>query len=181
MNKENFFCLGHITKPFGLKGEMFFHIEVNLGDDVNKFTEIFIEGNGVLVSRKLKKLEFRNKAHVISFEGVNDRTQAEAMQKKEIFLPNDFLPPLKKNEFYHHEISGCKVIDNNFGEVGVAVKIVDYPLQQILVVQREKIEILIPFNSNFLTHFDREKKIIEVSTPEGLIELYLHPPLNKEE
>ena len=181
MNTADYFRLGHITKAFGLKGEMFFFVEVDLGDSSKKIKEVFFEENGVFVSRKIKKFEFRNKSYVISFEGIDNRTQAERMQKREIFVTNNFLPKLNNNEFYYHEISGCKVIDKTFGEVGVAVEIMDYPSQQILVVKRNQTEILIPFNTEFLNYFDREKKIIEISAPEGLIELYLNPPKQKEE
>ena len=68
---------------------------------------------------------------------------------------------------------GFKVVDRNFGEVGIIVKINETAAQPLFEIDREGTVILIPMVDEFIKKVDRENKKIEVQTPEGLIELYV--------
>ena len=90
-----------------------------------------------------------------------------------IYLPLDLLPKLEGNQFYFHEVIGFKVIDKNHGEVGVIVSINDSAAQPLFEIEQGDKEIFIPLIDNFIKKVDRENKVIQVETPEGLIDLYL--------
>jgi len=109
----------------------------------------------------------------IKFEDVDSEEEADRIMGSELYLPLEFLPPLEGNKFYFHEVIGFTVIDQNFGKVGVITSINDTTNQALFVIDHKGTEILIPINDEFLTKVDREKKIIEVNAPAGLIELYL--------
>jgi len=58
-------------------------------------------------------------------------------------------------------------------DVGILKGINDSTAQALFEIDREGTEILIPMNDEFIVKVDREHKTIIVSTPEGLIDLYL--------
>ncbi|NRA92705.1 MAG: 16S rRNA processing protein RimM, partial [Psychroserpens sp.] len=62
---------------------------------------------------------------------------------------------------------------SNFGEVGTITAINDSTAQALFEIDRNGTEILIPMNDKFIVKVDRKAKVIEVETPEGLIDLYL--------
>ncbi len=49
----------------------------------------------------------------------------------------------------------------------------EYPTQAILQVMKEKKEILIPILDQVIQNVDRDKKILSITAPEGLIDMYL--------
>ena len=83
------------------------------------------------------------------------------------------LPKLSGDKFYYHEVIGFTVVDANFGEVGKIVHINDKAAQPLFEIDREGTEVFIPMVDDFIKKVDREKKTIQVETPEGLIALYL--------
>ena len=109
----------------------------------------------------------------LKFEDVDTEADADALIKSELYLPLDLLPKLEGDKFYYHEVIGFKIIDSNFGEVGTIKAINDSTAQALFEIDRNGIEILIPMNDEFIVKVDKPNKIIEVSTPEGLIDLYL--------
>ncbi|GAL73522.1 16S rRNA processing protein RimM [Nonlabens ulvanivorans] len=93
--------------------------------------------------------------------------------KHDLFLPLTALPPLKGNKFYFHEIINYKMVDVNYGEVGIITGVNDTTSQALFEVEQNGIEILIPMNDDFIKEVNRETQTITVETPDGLIEMYL--------
>jgi 16S rRNA processing protein RimM len=92
---------------------------------------------------------------------------------KEIFLPLTLLPKLSGNKFYYHEVIGYSVQDAIHGDVGKITGVIDTTAQALLEVDFDSKEILIPITDAIITEVDRENKIVKVTTPEGLIDIYL--------
>ena len=83
------------------------------------------------------------------------------------------LPPLTGNQFYFHEVIGFSVVDKEKGNIGICKEFIDISRQLIMQVEFEDKEILIPAVDEILKELDREKKIIYIEAPEGLIDIYL--------
>ena len=95
------------------------------------------------------------------------------MINKEAYLPLEDLPKLKGKKFYYHEIIGYNVVDSNYGDIGLIIKVDDKSLQSIFVVENKGKQILIPINDNIIETINRKNKTIYISAPNGLIDLYL--------
>ena len=80
---------------------------------------------------------------------------------------------LGSKKFYFHEIVGFKVVDTAKGELGPITEVLEYPTQAILQVMKGKKEILIPILDQVIQSVDRNKKILTITAPEGLIDMYL--------
>ena len=91
----------------------------------------------------------------------------------ELYLPLSSLPKLNGNRFYFHEVIGFKVVDDKLGELGTCKDFMDLSNNPLMQVDHDGKEILIPASQQFVTNVDRENKILHVTTPEGLVELYL--------
>jgi 16S rRNA processing protein RimM len=109
----------------------------------------------------------------IKIEDIDDEAAADAMMKRDLYLPLSFLPALEGNKFYFHEVINYKMIDTNHGEIGTITGINDMTTQALFVVDHNGDEILIPVNDYFINQVDRENKTVTVTTPDGLIDLYL--------
>jgi 16S rRNA processing protein RimM len=69
-------------------------------------------------------------------------------------------------------VTGYTVIDKNSGKLGHLEEIINIELNPLLRILGKSKEILLPFQPEFVTGIDPVKKIVYVSAPSGLIDLY---------
>ena len=173
MADQNFYYLGTLTKPFGLKGELCAFFDV---DDCERYlglTAVFVETDGEMLPYMIEKLQYRgNNQFIVKLQDVEMDNVREFVQT-DMYLPISELPKLSGNRFYFHEVIGFKVVDERLGEIGVCKDFMELANNPLMQVDHNGSEILIPASGQFVTNVDRENRILHVSTPEGLVELYL--------
>ncbi len=173
MADKNFYYLGTLTKPFGLKGALCAYFDV---DDCERYLDldaVFIETDGEMLPYMIEDLQFRgNNQFVIKLQDVDIDNVREFVQA-ELYLPLSRLPKLTGNRFYFHEVIGFQVVDEQLGEIGTCKGFMELTNNPLMQVDHDGTEILIPASSEFVTNVDRENKTLHVTTPEGLVELYL--------
>lgn len=178
MNLKDCYNLGYIAKTIGKEGELILKLDVDDPSNYIKLESVLIQMNKneeVLVPFFVQKATLRNDNNLrISIEGIKTELEAKNMVGKKVFLPLNFLPPLSGNKFYFHEVIGFKLIDDTFGELSPIEDIFDLPNQAVFKITYKEKEVLIPINEHSILKVDRNNKEIFVSTPEGLIELYLN-------
>lgn len=172
MTKEECYRLGNITKPFGIKGQMVFYLDVDSPDDYADLDSAFVEVKGALVPYFFKVDNINGNKAVVTFEDLTPQ-EAQALAGHDLYLPLDLLPELTGNQFYFHEVTGFKVIDVEKGEIGIIQSIIEYPAQPLFSIMNGDKEILIPVIDPIIKNVDREQRTITIEAPNGLIDLYL--------
>ena len=71
------------------------------------------------------------------------------------------------------EVIGFEIWDKAHGKVGILKGFNEQSAQSLFEIERHGLEILIPIPDEFIMNINRNKKIINVKTPPGLIELYI--------
>jgi 16S rRNA processing protein RimM len=174
MRKEDCFYLGRIVRKHSFKGEVVIKLDTDEPELYQEMESVYVDFGNNLVPFFIEKSSLHKGNQLrVRFEDVNSEADADAILKSDIYLPLTLLPKLSGDQFYFHEIIGFKVVDRNFGEVGIIVKINETAAQPLFEIDREGTVILIPMVDEFIKKVDRENKKIEVQTPDGLIELYL--------
>jgi len=174
VNKADCFHLGYVAKLHGFKGEVSLFLDVTDPSDYASLDAVYIDINDQLTPFFVESIKLKNANFAaVRFEGLTDENAAKKILRKDIYLPAQVLPELKGTNFYDHEVVGFRVIDENFGEVGILEQVVDLPVNPLLQVMRGGKEVLIPFIDGLVTKVDREKKELHVAAPEGLIEIYI--------
>ena len=174
MKKEDCFNLGKITKAFGTKGELTLLLDVDDPNDYINLDFFYADFDGELIPYFIEKLILKNsKAVVIKLVDIDEPKAAAALINRMIYLPLDKLPTLSEDQFYYHEIIGYTVIDDTLGETGTIKDVLECPMQELLQLDHKGKEILLPISDELILEVDRKNKILYISAPEGLIELYL--------
>ncbi|WP_093671760.1 ribosome maturation factor RimM [Tenacibaculum sp. MAR_2009_124] len=174
MQKEDCFYLGRIVKKHSFKGEVVIKLDTDEPELYGNLESVFVDLGNNLVPFFIEKSSLsRGTMLRLKFEGVDSEEDADAIQKAGVFLSLDFLPKLTGDKFYYHEVVGFNIKDTSFGIVGTIKEINDSSAQPLFVIDREGKEVFIPMIDDFIKKVDRENQIIEVTTPEGLIDLYL--------
>jgi 16S rRNA processing protein RimM len=99
--------------------------------------------------------------------------QTDILIGTNVFLPLEKLPVLSGTKFYYHEIIGYTVVDlNTISEVGVIRDVLENGPNDLFVVEAAgNPEILIPVTDDWIVRLNRDKKIIEMTLPEGLVDV----------
>ena len=168
-----YFYLGLITKPFGYKGELTVFLATADPEKHTNLRAVFLLEGDEYIPYMIDSIELRggNNA-VVKFADV-DGEEAKSLVKMEMYLPITELPPLTGNKFYYHEVIGFQVIDEVKGNIGICKDFIDISNQSIMQVDCDGKEILIPAVDDIFEEVDREKRILRVNAPEGLIDIYL--------
>ena len=168
MKKEEHFFLGYISRKHGYKGA--FNIKLEAVATYRELNCLFIKINGNLVpffidSFRLKKREIA----LVKLEDINSEQEVQELIGKEVYLPLKHQEKNQKNEL--KSLIGFSVIDQNHGDIGVVVDIIENASQKLFYIETDGMSILIPVVEEFIQKID--KKVIYLHTPDGLIDLFL--------
>jgi len=170
---EDYFYLGKITKQFGIKGELVVYLDTDEPEKYHSLGTVFLDIKGEPIPFFLDDIKIKKKNQIIVLFQDIDNESAYSYVGTDLYLPLSMLPKLTGNKFYYHEIKDFAVIDVNKGNIGVCNGVLEYAHQAIMQINNDKGEILIPIADDIIKEVNRENKIIEITTPQGLIELYI--------
>ncbi|RKN38786.1 ribosome maturation factor RimM [Streptomyces hoynatensis] len=109
---------------------------------------------------------------LLRFEGVTDRTAAEALRNTLLVAevdPGEL--PEDPEEFYDHQLVGLEVVTEEGRRVGTIGEIAHLPSQDLLIVARpEGGEAMIPFVAELVPEIDLPGRRVVVAPPPGLLE-----------
>lgn len=177
MNISSCFYLGYISKTVGHNGELTFKLDVNSPSFYKNIPMVFIQfypEDEHLVPFFLNSSQLRsNNLLYCKIEDVNSEKEAKKLVGKKLYLPNELLPPVEEDQLHLYEILNFKIIDQQKGEIGHVIDILEIKDSQILSISYQGKEILIPVNEETILEIDLEEKSIYISAADGLIDLYL--------
>ncbi|CAM5252556.1 ribosome maturation factor RimM [Streptomyces tanashiensis] len=109
---------------------------------------------------------------LLRFEGVRDRTAAEALRN--ILLIAEVDPtemPEEEDEYYDHQLIDLDVVLTDGTEIGRITEISHLPSQDLFIVERpDGTELMIPFVEEIVTEIDLEEQRAVIDPPPGLID-----------
>lgn len=109
---------------------------------------------------------------LLRFEGVRDRTAAEALRNTLLIAevdPEEL--PEEEDEFYDHQLMDLDVVLEDGTEVGRITEISHLPSQDLFIVERpDGSEVMIPFVEEIVVEIDLEEQRAIIDPPPGLID-----------
>ncbi len=178
MNIEACYYLGYTSKIHGKDGEIIIKPDVDNPEEYKNLESVLIQASKqdkTLIPFFLSNSQVLNNGTLrIKIEDIDSVGEAKPYIGKSVYLPLNSLPELTGTKFYFHEIIDFTITDTRLGDVGKIKQVLEYPTQAIFeIVNSDGKEILIPITDDIVIEVDRANKKILVTSPEGLIELYL--------
>ena len=140
---DDLICVGHILGSRGVKGWVRVFSNTSPRENIVSYSPWFIEQGNV---RKATSVQGRRQGkHVLArLEGVEDRTQADALADCRIFINPQQLPRLEAGEFYWSDLVGLSVETLQGDPLGVIASMMETGADDVMVLTGER-ERLIPF------------------------------------
>ncbi|PIB36663.1 16S rRNA processing protein RimM [Reichenbachiella sp. 5M10] len=172
MKVEDCYQLGYVIKTHGLKGEVQLFLDVDDPLDYQNLESVFVKQDNTLVPFFLEYIQINAKKSITKLEEVDDIETAEKLVGKELYLSLNSLPQLENGHYYYHQLVGLTLWDRDTA-LGVVDRVYEIAPQNLLSLQHQGHEIMIPINDNIILSVDFDKKRIEAQLPEGLLDVYL--------
>jgi len=190
---EAWVWLARIRRPQGRKGEVFAEILTDFPDKFSERRQVWLlaaevpaaagaaaETGARAAAQAPRQVELMNHwlhkgGVVLHFAGVDSISAAELLAGLTVAIPREERVELGEDEVYVGDLIGCTLVDVARAEA-VAVGTIENVDRSagaapLLVVRGAKGEVLVPFAKSYLRKIDLEAKRVEMTLPEGLINL----------
>ncbi|WP_080057738.1 ribosome maturation factor RimM [Spirosoma aerolatum] len=176
MTKDDCYQVGHITKTHGVNGELVLFLDVDQPDEYADLESVLLDVKGELIPYFIESIAIvKGSRAIIAFEDVDTIEQAERLINCGAYLPLSELEPITdETRFYFHEIVGYQVVDAEAGELGIVQGVYAMNAQDLITMDYQGKEVLIPINSDIVRSVDRASKKLNVVLPDGLLDIYMN-------
>ncbi len=187
MSTDNFFELGTIIRPHGIRGQVVVELDTDQPAAYKKLQRVHLQRPNApaLTPVVVEKVQLTAGAGtpraLFTLAGITTVEDAEALRATTLWLPLTDLPPLTgAGQFYYHEVVGFTVIDAVAGELGPVTTFYELPQHDVLAVEHRGFEVLVPVNDTVIKAVDRTARTLSVELPDGLLALYTEEVKPKE-
>ena len=135
-------ALAAVAGAHGIKGELRLKLFGDSAASLSVHDNLFVGGE----VRRLLSARESGKGAVVRFEGVTDRTAAEALRGQLVEVERSALPPLEEGEYYHADLIGLPCFSEDGETIGSVVGVENYGAGDLLDIERvDGSRSLIPF------------------------------------
>ena len=162
----DFVRVGRITGVHGIRGELRVLPLEKDADFLAGFRTFYLDGRAISAGA----CRVHKGMALVKLGGVEDRTAAEALRGKELFIRRSDAR-LPEGEYFDGELIGLDVCDGETGtRVGKLTKVERYPASKVYTVRGAK-EFLVPaVKDAFILNVDLERNRMDIRMWEGLTE-----------
>ena len=124
-------ALAAVAGAHGVKGELRLKLFSESVNSISAHKKLYVGGT----ERRLLSVGQSGKTALARFEGVDDRSAAEALRGVLIEVDRSALPPLEEGEYYHADLIGLPAVDPRGNLVGTVTAVENYGAGDLLEVE----------------------------------------------
>ncbi|MCI0636679.1 MAG: ribosome maturation factor RimM [Actinobacteria bacterium] len=159
-------AVGRIGKAHGVHGELTVLVLSDVADRFAEGAELRLEDGRVLTVAAVRPYKDRL---LVRFEGIGDRTQAQALQTSLLVVPVSASPELPEGSWWDHQIEGCTLETDTGRRLGTVREVIHTPANDVwAAVDDAGVKTLIPVLKDVVVGVDVEGKRIVVREIPGL-------------
>ena len=126
-------ALAAVAGAHGVKGELRLKLFSDSIESLSRHERLYVGG----VERPLLTVRQSGKGAVARFDGIEDRSVAEALRGSRVEVDRSALPPLAEGEYYHADLIGLPAVDREKRAVGSVVAVENYGAGDLLEIELE--------------------------------------------
>lgn len=172
--EAGYLAVARFQKPHGLKGEL---VVFPLTDEPEavfvpgrELVPVDAAGRAVGAAVVIERARAYHRRWLVKFRDLDDRTALERWDADLLGTAREALAPPAEGEMYFHELPGSRVTAGG-RTVGTVTDVARVPGGELLLVDADGRELLIPFRAPIVVRLDRARREIAIDPPPGLLEL----------
>ncbi len=151
--------VGKIVNTHALKGELKIK-NLSNQDRFYKGAKLFIEYKNEYIEVTVKSVREQASLLLVSFENLNDINLVEKYKGCNIWIDKDSLGELPEDEYYYYELIDLDVYNEDGELKGTVKEIREVPQGQLLVIDCNGKDKMIPFRKEFVVDVKEDRIII---------------------
>jgi 16S rRNA processing protein RimM len=167
------YLIGKVLRPQGIKGEVKVIPVSPRPERFEKLKKVFLKQDNIqtYTIEKVRLAGESSRFVYIKFKEITTRTAAESLRDAEILIEQGDLIQLQENEYFIHDLIGCRVVSEQGAYIGEIVDVWQLSSNDIYVLQAESgKEILIPAIRDVVKKVIPEAKQVIIHLLEGLLD-----------
>ena len=128
---EKRIALAAVAGAHGVKGEVRLKLFSNRSHSLTAHEKLYVGDT----ARRILTMRDSGKAVVARFEGINDRSSAEALRGSLIEVDRSALPPLVEGEYYYADLIGLPCVDRDGQALGKVLAVENYGAGDLLEIE----------------------------------------------
>lgn len=159
--------IGQIINTHGIRGQLKIY---PITSDIERFRSlkrVFIGESKVECN--VSSVMIKKGLVIIALKEYSNINEVTSFVKSYLFVSDEDRVVLPKDNYFIHDLVGCKIIDAKEGFVGELVDVIQGAANDVYVVKNGDAEILIPAVKEFIKNVDVLSKEIHVELIEGMI------------
>lgn len=166
MGSEPTVAVGLITRAHGVQGEVAVLVISEVEGRFDHDATVWLEDGRTLT---VDSSRTHGDRLLVRFREVRDRSQAEALSKAVLYVPESMSPDLPEGSWWDHQLVGCRVATETGRELGELKDVIHTAANDVWsVLDEARNETLIPVLNDLLVDVNVGEKRIVVREVEGL-------------
>jgi 16S rRNA processing protein RimM len=159
--------VGKLRRPHGVKGEVLVNVLSDFPERLQPGTELFLgEKHQPVIIQSRRE---HNQGLLIAFEGFASREDLDNLRNIFLYVRSADRPELGEGEFYHHQLIGMTVAEEDGNELGRLAEILETGANDVYLVRSATgDETLLPAIEDVIVKVDVESQQITVRLLPGL-------------
>lgn len=170
---ERYFTVGQIVNTHGLRGE----VKVVSRTDFPELrfapgSRLFIQPSEISepIPVEVEHARSHKSVYLVKFKTKDHINEVEAWKGSKLIVHEDGLAELGEDEFYYHDIIGCRVFDEEGKEWGAIAEILHPGANDVWVVRpAEGKDILVPYIEDVVLSVDVDTGKVIIRPMEGMV------------
>lgn len=160
-----FLAIGQLRRSHGLKGEIIMEVFTDFPERISTGKTVYC-GNAY-APLILQSVRPHGKFILLSFKEYDSIDDIRSLTNQILYVKKSELPKLPNGQYYHHEILGLEIVDENGEKLGILTEIILTGANEVYVVKNEEQkEILLPAIKSVILEINLSEKYIKVKQPQ---------------
>lgn len=155
-------AMGYIKGVFGIKGWVKIAANTEYSDSLLDYPEWLLSKDGKTLTVIPEAGKVTGDELQVKFEGIEDRNQAFALRGHTIEIPREAFAPTEEGEYYWADLVGMSVVNQDGIILGQVKNLLETGANDVLVIEGEFGQKLIPFVSQYVGEVDNQARSITV-------------------
>ncbi|MEI6292020.1 MAG: ribosome maturation factor RimM [Chloroflexota bacterium] len=166
-----YLSVGIMRRSHGIRGDMVLDVMTDFPERLKPGTMIYVGDKKMPL--KITRRRPHNEGLILGFEGIKDSEQAAKYRSQTVFVPAADRPALPEGEYYHHQILGLQVEDEDGKDLGIITEIIETGANDVYVVAKEGRQVrdlLLPAIKEVLLDVNLDTHKMKVHLLDGLLD-----------
>ena len=179
IKQDDVYKIGRIGKPHGIKGELTMMVEDDVFDRVEgEYLILLIDG--ILVPFFIEDYRFRSEqSALVKFCDIDTQERASELTGCDVFFPRSLSDSDNTDTLTWQEAIGYQLADDNSGKTLGTISYIDTSTANTLIELDNGM--LIPAAYEIIKDINTDQRLITMSLPEGLMEIWQQDNTNDDQ